>query len=155
MSNAHDILTSLRRYIQIFLHNREVKENASICRCFLHFLYRTDILGQDINKTFYSELLRQNFNFFMPPFFTLISLQVRHINNFNYKNLSGHHLKSLSSRVRSLISMPESLIAAIVLGSSSRAVSANFARDVAALPIAYKRGSRNRLIGGKKIPLSI
>lgn len=47
------------------------------------------------------------------------------------------YLKSFNSRVRSLISMPESLIAAIVLGSSSRAVSANFERDIAALPIAY------------------
>jgi hypothetical protein len=46
------------------------------------------------------------------------------------------HLKSLNSNVRSLISMPESLIAAIVLGSSSRAVSASFERDVAALPTA-------------------
>ena len=46
------------------------------------------------------------------------------------------HLKSLNSSVRSLISIPESLIAAIVLGSSSRAVSASFERDVAALPIA-------------------
>lgn len=48
------------------------------------------------------------------------------------------YLKSLSSRVRSLISIPESLIAAIVLGSSARAVSASFERDVAALPIAYR-----------------
>lgn len=35
--------------------------------------------------------------------------------------------------------MPESLIAAIVLGSSSRAVSANFDRDIAALLIAYEK----------------
>lgn len=35
------------------------------------------------------------------------------------------YLKSLSSRVRSLISMPESLTAAIVLGNSSRAASAS------------------------------
>lgn len=33
--------------------------------------------------------------------------------------------------------MPESLMAAKVLGSSSRAVSANFAKEVAALPIAW------------------
>lgn len=56
---------------------------------------------------------------------------------YAHKDLSSH-LKSLNSSVRSLISMPESLIAAIVLGSSSRAVSASFDRDVAALPIAYK-----------------
>lgn len=48
------------------------------------------------------------------------------------------YLKSLNSRVRSLISMPDSLIAAMVLGSSSVAVSANLARDVAVLRIAYK-----------------
>lgn len=34
--------------------------------------------------------------------------------------------------------MPESLMATIVLGSSSRAVSASFERDSAALPIAYR-----------------
>lgn len=50
-----------------------------------------------------------------------------------------YYLKSLNSRVRSLISIPESRIAAIVLGSSSRAVSASFERDIAALRIAYKR----------------
>lgn len=48
----------------------------------------------------------------------------------------GDHLKSLNSRVRSLISMPESLTAAKVLGSSLRAVSANFAKEVAALSMA-------------------
>lgn len=52
---------------------------------------------------------------------------------------SNYYLKSLNSRVKSLISMPESLIAAIVLGSSSRAVSANFDRDIAALLIAYEK----------------
>jgi len=52
------------------------------------------------------------------------------------------HLKSLNSNVRSLISMPESLIAAIVLGSSSRAVSASFEKDVAAFPIACQAGRK-------------
>lgn len=51
----------------------------------------------------------------------------------------AYHLKLLSSIVRSLISMPESLTAAIVLGSSSRAVSASFEREFAALPRAYRR----------------
>lgn len=46
------------------------------------------------------------------------------------------YLKSLSSRVRSLISMPESLTAAIVLGNSSRAASASIVNESAALLIA-------------------
>lgn len=46
------------------------------------------------------------------------------------------YLNSLNSRVRSLISMPESLMAAKVLGSSWRAVSANLAKEDAALPMA-------------------
>lgn len=57
------------------------------------------------------------------------------------------HLRSFSSSVRSLISMPESLMAAIVLGSSSRAVSASFERDIAALPIAYRTFKNKRHIG--------
>lgn len=40
--------------------------------------------------------------------------------------------------------MPVSLSAAIVLGSSSRAVSASFERDVAALPNAYKNMGTTR-----------
>jgi hypothetical protein len=45
-------------------------------------------------------------------------------------------LKSLSSNVRSLISMPESRMAAMVLGNSSRATSASFSIEMAALLIA-------------------
>jgi len=46
------------------------------------------------------------------------------------------YLKSLSSRVRSLISMTESLTAAMVLGNSSRAASASIENEFAALLIA-------------------
>lgn len=49
------------------------------------------------------------------------------------------NLRSLSSNVKSLISMPERRIAAIVLGNSSRATSANFSIATAALLIAYMR----------------
>ena len=67
----------------------------------------------------------------------------------NQKQGAYNHLKSLSSSVRSLISMPDSLMAAIVLGSSSRAVSASFERDVAALPIALRIQRKNRCIRTK------
>jgi hypothetical protein len=46
------------------------------------------------------------------------------------------YLNSLSSRVRSLISMPESLTADIVLGNSSTTASANIENEFAALFIA-------------------
>lgn len=62
------------------------------------------------------------------------------IQKHNYIN-QGYalYLRSLNCRVRSLISMPESRTAAMVLGSSSRAVSASFAREIAALFIACIR----------------
>lgn len=49
--------------------------------------------------------------------------------------------------------MPESLMAAIVLGSSSRAVSASFERDIAALPIANSVGTAaiTRLVNATEV----
>ncbi len=56
------------------------------------------------------------------------------------------HLKSLSSNVRSLISMPESRMAAMVLGNSSRATSASFSIEMAALLIAWKFNQTLKLL---------
>lgn len=53
--------------------------------------------------------------------------------------MSAADLKSLSSIVRSLISIPDKRTAAIVAGSSSRAVSANRSAARAADDTAYKQ----------------